>query len=145
MFKSIGAYWVQFYSDQSFGVRGTTDYITVAVMAHSRDEAITQGQRIATRRSYGAKLTHARDGVINLSALRGVVICEDHPDQTLDPLISGRLCSQSVKLSGIHNPPDVERIEVDDLLSGWCAAGPHRVRGLWTPEIEAAILAAVIQ
>lgn len=146
MIKTIGAYWVQMGA-YSRG-EGGTDFMTIAVMAYSIEDALKTAEKMIHVQSYGcSSWNHVRDGVIDLEILKGLIKCDDHPEQVLSPAVHGVLQRRTLPSTEDRNAPALEQVCVGNsgLLSGWCAAGSHRVCPLWSQELEAALIGAVIQ
>ncbi len=139
MFKQLGSYWVT-YVARSFD--GQATYVTVAVTAFSRSEAIESGKSMAREASCGGDPYHHADGVIDRSRLAELIYCHKHDDQVFDIVPHGVLGS-------VHAPHDRDAPELPHInmhnLRGWCAAGQHWVTLSYSPEAEQAFKGALIQ
>lgn len=148
MFKSIGAYWVQMMARRRLG-KGEANFMTIAVMAHSIEDAIATARTMAEVQSYLGSDTwnHVRNGVIDLEILKDLFVCDDHAGQVLSVAVHGVLQTHSLEATPYRNAPNLDRLFLagNGALSGWCAVGSHRIRPYWREELEAALLGAIIQ
>jgi len=146
MIKTIGAYWVQM---GAYGRGdGGTEFMTVAVMAYSIEDALKTAEKMVHVQSYGcSSWNHIRDGVIDLEILKSLIKCDDHPEQVLSPAVHGVLQRGMLPSTEDRNAPDLEHVLIGKSgpLSGWCAAGSHRLEPLLDPELEKALIGAIIQ